>query len=79
MIIRQSSGFHYFMIIPPDSLSKDVLHRLIVDFVTRDGTDVGHDEISIDSKVEKTKGLLYSGEVVITFDEETETCSIIRK
>jgi uncharacterized protein YheU (UPF0270 family) len=70
------SSINFRMQIPYRSISEDTLANLIVDFVTRDGTDVGHDEISIAQKITKIKGLLDSGEVIITFDEESESCSI---
>ncbi|MFI4859781.1 MAG: YheU family protein [Phycisphaerales bacterium JB063] len=61
--------------IPHDELPPDTLDALIEEFVTRDGTDWTEAYRS----VEQVKKLLDAGRVVITFDEESETCTILRK
>jgi len=63
------------VLIPYTSLSKDVLTAIIEEFVTREGTDYG-DEFSLEEKVEQVLVQLKKGSVVITFDEESESCSI---
>ena len=64
------------MQIPHDSLSPEVLGRLIEEFVTREGTEYGRVDVDLDSKVAQVQAQLERGEAVITFDAETETCSI---
>lgn len=61
--------------IPHDELPDDTLDALIEEFVTRDGTNPAEAYHSI----EQVKHLLDTGHVVITFDEESETCTILRK
>ena len=64
------------MIIPIDALQKDTLENLIREFVLREGTDYGADEVSLDTKVNQVMSQLQSGKLVITYSEEYETCSI---
>jgi uncharacterized protein YheU (UPF0270 family) len=65
------------MIIPYQELSADVLNAIIEDFVSREGTDYGTVESSFSSKVSQVMAQLHSGEATITFDVETESCSIV--
>lgn len=58
--------------VPPESL-----RNLIEEFVTRDGTDYGENEVSLESKVTRVQRLLQQDEVVIWFDDATETISIL--
>jgi uncharacterized protein YheU (UPF0270 family) len=67
------------MIIPYTELSEDTLQALIEDFVTRDGTDYGQDEVSMQEKAEHLLVLLKSGEVLISYNEDTETCGLITR
>ena len=66
------------MIIPLESLSEATLNNLIREFVLREGTDYGAEEISLDTKVEQILHQLKAGKLVITYSEEYETCSISR-
>lgn len=58
--------------VPPESL-----RNLIEEFVTRDGTDYGESEVSLESKVTRVQRLLQQEEAVIWFDDATETISIL--
>lgn len=62
--------------VPREALSSDALRRLVEDFVTRDGTDYGERERSLDEKVADVMRQLDRGEVRICFDAETETVSL---
>ena len=68
-----------FVQIPVDALSRQALDGLIEEFVTRDGTDYGTEERSLDDKKDAVRRQLYCGEIVIVFDPETETSNIISK
>ena len=61
--------------VPPDRLSPAALDGLIEEFVTRHGTDLAESS----DKAGQVRRLLEDGEVVIVFDEETESCNIVRK
>ena len=65
--------------IPVDALSRQALDGLIEEFVTRDGTDYGTEERSLDDKKDAVRRQLDCGEIVIVFDPETETSNIISK
>ncbi len=64
--------------IPYDQLNPDTLHGVIEEFVTRDGTDYGEVEVSLETKISQVLGQLKSGKAVIVFDQATETCNILR-
>lgn len=65
------------MIIPYEQLSIDALHGLIEEFITREGTDYGFEEVSLETKVEQIKLQLKRREIVVVFDSATETVSIL--
>lgn len=67
------------MIIPYEQLSGDALQGLIEEFITREGTDYGFEEISLDTKVEQIKQQLKRREIVVVFDTATETVSILSR
>jgi uncharacterized protein YheU (UPF0270 family) len=67
------------MIIPYEQLSSDALQGLIEEFITRDGTDYGVEEVSLNSKVEQVKQLLKRREVVVVFDFTTESASLLTR
>jgi len=50
----------------------------IEEFVTRDGTNYGEIEVSLETKISQVLGQLKSGKAVIVFDQKTETCNILR-
>lgn len=64
------------MNIPWQELKPETLRAVIEEFVSRDGTDYGQNEASLESKVETVHQLLRSGKVVVVFDLETESCDI---
>ena len=67
------------MIIPYTELSEEALHALIEDFVTREGTDYGWYELSRQEKAAHLLALLKTGELLISYDEESQSCGLITK
>lgn len=67
------------LLIAPENLSQSALGGLIEDFVTRDGTDYGRHEVSMPQKVERVRQQLGRGEVVIVFDEDSESVSLMTR
>jgi uncharacterized protein YheU (UPF0270 family) len=61
--------------IPMDRLSDDVLDALIEEFVSRDGTDLADAQ----SKIAQVRTQLRRGQIVIVYDEESETTNIVPK
>ena len=67
------------MIIPHQQLSSDALYALADEFVSRDGTDYGEVEISLQSKIEQVIRQIKTGEAFILYSELHESCTIISK
>ena len=67
------------MIIPYNELTLEALQALIEDFVTRDGTDYGQDEMRMQDKAAHLLALLKTGELSITFNEDTQSCGIVTR
>ncbi len=67
------------MIIPHDQLSPEALQGLIEDFVTRDGTDYGLEEVSLERKAEQVRRQLGRGLVVIIFDTQSESVTLVTR
>jgi uncharacterized protein YheU (UPF0270 family) len=61
----------------PDQLSPEALRGLIEEFVTRDGTDYGAVERSVEEKIAQVTAQLASGEVRLVFDPDTQTANIV--
>jgi len=66
------------MHIPYTMLEAPTLRNLIESFVTREGTDYGEQEYSLDVKIDQVLRLLKSGEAQVVYDEESDSCSVIR-
>ena len=60
-------------------MSPQALDGLIEEFVTREGTDYGAEERTLDDKKDAVRRQLDSGDVAIVFDPETQTSNIILK
>ncbi|WP_286239921.1 YheU family protein [Neptuniibacter halophilus] len=67
------------MQIPPEALQPETLRALIEEFVSRDGTDYGEQEMSLEEKVSQVSRQLSSGQAVILFSESTGLCNIVPK
>jgi len=65
--------------IPFDALSESALRGLIEEFVSRDGTDYGLHERSLEDKVRDVMRQLQRGEAVIVFDPETRSANVVVK
>ncbi len=65
------------MEIPYQRLSPDALRGLLEEFVTRDGTDYGARERTLEEKVAAVRGQLERGEAVIVFDPTSGLCNIV--
>jgi len=64
--------------IPYAQLSPEALHGVIEEFVTRDGTDYGEVEVSLETKMAQVLAQIKSGKAVIVFDQATESCTVLR-
>jgi uncharacterized protein YheU (UPF0270 family) len=65
------------LIVPPDRLSREALEGLIEEFVSREGTEYGHGDHSLESKRAEVLRQVERGEVVIVFDLESQSCNLV--
>jgi uncharacterized protein YheU (UPF0270 family) len=65
------------MLIPHDQLAPDTLQALIEEFINRQGTDYGEQEIPLETKTSQIKCQLDEGSIVISYDEHSETCTLL--
>ena len=65
------------IVVPLEQLPADVLDGLVEEFVSRDGTDYGAVERTLDEKKAAVLRQLQRGEVVVMFDFETESTTIV--
>jgi len=64
-------------VVPWRRLEPELLKSVIESFISREGTDYGEVEVTLDEKVAQVKGLLERREAFIVFDGETETVTIV--
>lgn len=65
------------MRIPWQSLADETLTALIEEFVSREGTDYGLQEYTLEEKVSHVRSQLQRGAAEIDFDVESSTCNIV--
>ncbi|HCF58432.1 MAG TPA: hypothetical protein DFS52_10620 [Myxococcales bacterium] len=65
--------------VPHRRLAAETLQKLIEEFVTRDGTDYGEQEASLERKVEDVRRQLERGEAVVLFDSESGSTHVSPK
>jgi len=67
------------MLIPQTALSSEALEGVIKEFFLREGTEYGEREVSLETKVKQVRRQLERGEVVVVYDEESESVDIVSK
>ena len=65
--------------IPWDALAPDTLNALVEEFVTRDGTDYGEQEVALERKVLQVINGIKRKEYVIVFDSEQDAAQIVTR
>jgi uncharacterized protein YheU (UPF0270 family) len=66
--------------IPHRTLQAETLRALIEEFITREGTHYGHEvEQTLDDAVAQVTRALDRNEAFVSFDDETETVSIVSR
>ncbi|WP_237061846.1 MULTISPECIES: YheU family protein [Microbulbifer] len=65
------------MIIPHQQLDPGTLQNLLEEYATRDGTDYGEREVSLEDKVASLRRQLASGDVVIWFEPGDESVNLV--
>ena len=67
------------MIIPPESLSEEALQGVLEEFIGRDGTDYGDQELSLEAKVARLRPQVVRGDVLIVFDDALECVTLMTR
>lgn len=67
------------MAIPMESLSGEALAGLVEEFITREGTDYGEREHSLDEKRASVMRQLGRAEIAIVYDFESESTTLISR
>jgi uncharacterized protein YheU (UPF0270 family) len=66
------------IVIPWERLSEGALRGVIEEFVTREGTEYGDHDVSLDDKVRDVQRQLERRDVVVLFDVKTEAVNLVR-
>lgn len=71
--MRRETGIE----IPHARLARDVVRRLAEEFVTREGTDYGQVERTLEQKVTALIACIERGEARILYDCDSETTNVV--
>ncbi len=63
--------------IPKEALSEQALRGVIDNFIQREGTDYGVNEVSYETKMQQVQKQIDKGHVRIVFDPTTESVSLM--
>jgi uncharacterized protein YheU (UPF0270 family) len=63
--------------VPYDSLQPDILRAVVEEFITRNGTDYGERERTLEEKIADVMGQLRSGEATVVFDRQAHSVNIV--
>lgn len=67
------------VVIPWRDLSDTALRGVIEEFVTREGTEYGYEDVPLDRKVDDVRRQLERGDVLVLWNAKTETVSIVTR
>lgn len=67
------------VLVPADRLAPETLRRLAEEFVTREGTDYGAVERTLEAKVASVLRQIGRGDVLIVCDVETGATNLVRR
>lgn len=65
--------------VPIDALSQDAVQGVLEEFVNREGTDYGEQELTLQQKSSCLLQQWRRGEVVLVFDPESETTTFMSR
>lgn len=63
--------------VPWDQLAAETLQALVEEFVSRDGTDYGEQEVALARKAEQVVNGLKRKQYVIVYDQEMDSVQIV--
>ena len=65
------------MIIPLDTLPKETLSAIIENFVLREGTEYGSEDVALSDKIQQVERQLKQGSALLVYSELHETVNIL--
>jgi hypothetical protein len=65
------------MEIPYTELSDEALKGIIEEYITREGTEYGARDFSLEQKIEHVRQQLLRREIKINFDAESQSCNLV--
>lgn len=65
--------------VPWRELSSDALRGVIVEYVTREGTEYGLEDVALETKVAEVEAQLARGEVLVLWDAESESVNLVTR
>lgn len=63
----------------PEQLAEETLTNLIHEFILREGTDYGANEVALETKTAQVRRQIDKKEVQIFFDPNSETVNLVHK
>jgi hypothetical protein len=63
--------------VPYERIDPDTLHRMIEEFVTRDGSDWGDAGCTLEDKVQQVLQQLRNKKVIVVFDHTSQTANFV--
>ena len=66
-----------FVAVPPQRLEAAVLQALLEEFASRDGTDYGERESTLEEKIVQLQRQLVNGELHILYDVDSEQWDLV--
>ena len=64
------------MLIPHEQLSANTLTAILEEYASREGTEYGDVDYSLAQKVAMLRKQLERGDIAVSFDTQTETCTL---
>lgn len=63
--------------VPANRLATDILQALMEEYVTRDGTDYGAVELTLEQKVARLESQITRGDIWLLYDGDTEEWDLL--
>ena len=67
------------IVVPADRLSVESLESLVEEFVTREGTDYGFQEVSVEQKLKQALSAVKKGDVLVIYNTDSESTQLVAR
>ena len=68
-----------WVLVPYQQLAHDTLTAVLEEFISREGTDYGLQEVPFERQLEKAQAEIKNGDVLIVFDLHENNCQLMRR